>query len=254
MTDKPMKVNSECQQYRKSRIGKHQINLLHLDERIYRNWQSGGLCWPAPGGGSGWWECQNVKSWDAHYKAGIRDYQQQMKLLLEKMVRQTEGSAEAQRKLQADLRNKKLAHEIDKWVGIQRYWVNTWIQRNEIHLRVWIQPVQTLPGPEQPVWGKGEAQQDPGQDPLNFMLTLFSAYFWSRNFFVTNRCLNHGQERVRRICNYPETPGGCSWYSCILNKAFRFSAQQLERDATNMIRRAENAMRTKWANTNNAFK
>ena len=41
-----------------------------------------------------------------------------MKLLLEKMVRQTEGSAEAQRKLQADLRNKKLAHEIDKWVGV----------------------------------------------------------------------------------------------------------------------------------------
>ena len=37
-----------------------------------------------------------------------------MKLLLEKMVRQTEGSGEAQRKLQADLRNKKLAHEIDK--------------------------------------------------------------------------------------------------------------------------------------------
>ena len=43
-------------------------------------------------------------------------------------------------------------------------------------------------------------------------------------------------------------------HSYILNKAFRFSAQQLERDATNMIRRAENAMRTKWANTNNAFK
>ena len=39
-----------------------------------------------------------------------------------------------------------------------------------------------------------------------------------------------------------------------VNKAFRFSAQQLERDATNMIRRAENAMRTNWANTNNAFK
>ena len=48
------------------------------------------------------------------FKSGIRDYQQQMKLLLEKMVRQTEGSAEAQRKLHADLRNKKLAHEIDK--------------------------------------------------------------------------------------------------------------------------------------------
>ena len=59
---------------------------------------------------------ENVKmsKVEIHHKAGIRDYQQQMKLLLEKMVRQTEGSAEAQRKLQADLRNKKLAHEIDK--------------------------------------------------------------------------------------------------------------------------------------------
>ena len=59
---------------------------------------------------------ENVKmsKVEMHYKAGIRDYRQQMKLLLEKMVRQTEGSAEAQRKLQADLRNKKLAHEIDK--------------------------------------------------------------------------------------------------------------------------------------------
>ena len=28
MTDKPMKVNSECQQYRKSRTGKHHIYFL----------------------------------------------------------------------------------------------------------------------------------------------------------------------------------------------------------------------------------
>ena len=77
---------------------------------------------------------------------------------------------------------------------------------------------------------------------------------FSRNFFVTNRCLNLGQERVRRICRDLETRGDCSEYSCIVNLAFRFLAQQLERDATNMIRRAENAMRTKWANTNNAFK
>ena len=52
----------------------------------------------------------------------------------------------------------------------------------------------------------------------------------------------------------PKLQVALSECSCILNKAFRFSAQQLERDATNMIRRAENAMRTKWANTNNAFK
>ena len=43
-------------------------------------------------------------------------------------------------------------------------------------------------------------------------------------------------------------------FSRIISESFRFLAQQLERDATNMIRRAENAMRTNWANTNNAFK
>ena len=36
MTDKPMKVNSECQQYRKSRTGELQI-FLHLDERLFRH-------------------------------------------------------------------------------------------------------------------------------------------------------------------------------------------------------------------------
>ena len=55
MTDKPMKVNSECQQYRKSRTGELQI-FLHLDERLFRHWQSGRLCWPASGWRSRWWE------------------------------------------------------------------------------------------------------------------------------------------------------------------------------------------------------
>ena len=34
----------------------------------------------------------------------------------------------------------------------------------------------------------------------------------------------------------------------------RFTSQQLERDATNMIRRAETAMKTNWKDTNNAFR
>ena len=34
----------------------------------------------------------------------------------------------------------------------------------------------------------------------------------------------------------------------------RFSSQQLERDATNMIRRAENAMKCNWNDVNNAFR
>ena len=42
-----------------------------------------------------------------------------MKLLLEKMTLQMAGNGEAQRKLQADLRNKKLAHEIDKFVIVE---------------------------------------------------------------------------------------------------------------------------------------
>ena len=39
MTDKPMKVNSECQQYRKSRIGEHQVFfiVLWMEERMFRN-------------------------------------------------------------------------------------------------------------------------------------------------------------------------------------------------------------------------
>ena len=102
--------------------------------------------------------------------------------------------------------------------------------------------------------GKGKPQQNPGETSLILKYIQFCAYYLSRNFFVTNQCLNLGQERVRRICRDLETRGDCSEYSCIVNLAFRFLAQQLERDATNMIRRAENAMRTKWANTNNAFK
>ena len=39
MTDKPMKVNSECQQYRKSRIGELQVFyiVLWMEERMFRN-------------------------------------------------------------------------------------------------------------------------------------------------------------------------------------------------------------------------
>ena len=57
-------------------------------------------------------------------KSGIRAYQQQMKLLLEKMTLQMAGNGEAQRKLQADLRNKKLAHEIDKFVIVENSHLN----------------------------------------------------------------------------------------------------------------------------------
>ena len=34
----------------------------------------------------------------------------------------------------------------------------------------------------------------------------------------------------------------------------RFASQQLERDASNMIRRAETTMKTNWNDTNNAFR
>ena len=39
-----------------------------------------------------------------------------------------------------------------------------------------------------------------------------------------------------------------------ITSIFRFSSQQLERDASNMIRRAENAMKTNWNDVNNAFR
>ena len=39
-----------------------------------------------------------------------------------------------------------------------------------------------------------------------------------------------------------------------LSRNSRFASQQLERDASNLIRRAENAMKTNWAETNNAFR
>ena len=71
-----------------------------------------------------------------------------------------------------------------------------------------MQPVQTLPGIEQPVSGKGKPQQNPGEVSLILKHIQFCAYFLSRNFFVTNRCLNLGQGRVRRICRDPETLGG----------------------------------------------
>ena len=40
----------------------------------------------------------------------------------------------------------------------------------------------------------------------------------------------------------------------LLNLLLRFSSQQLERDASNMIRRAENAIKTNWNDTNNTFR
>lgn len=39
-----------------------------------------------------------------------------------------------------------------------------------------------------------------------------------------------------------------------LSRNSRFASQQLERDSSNMIRRAENTMKTNWNDTNNAFR
>ena len=69
-----------------------------------------------------------------------------MKLLLEKMTLQMAGNGEAQRKLQADLRNKKLAHEIDKFVIVENSQLNQ------------LQNVQTLQRNERPIPRKGESQ------------------------------------------------------------------------------------------------
>ena len=69
-----------------------------------------------------------------------------MKLLLEKMTLQMAGNGEAQRKLQADLRNKKLAHEIDKFVIVENSPLNQ------------LQNVQTLQRNERPIPRKGEPQ------------------------------------------------------------------------------------------------
>lgn len=69
-----------------------------------------------------------------------------MKLLLEKMTLQMAGNGEAQRKLQADLRNKKLAHEIDKFVIVENSHQNK------------LQNVQTLQRNERPIPRKGESQ------------------------------------------------------------------------------------------------
>ena len=69
-----------------------------------------------------------------------------MKLLLEKMTLQMAGNGEAQRKLQADLRNKKLAHEIDKFVIVE----NSPLKK--------LQNVQTLQRNERPIPRKGEPQ------------------------------------------------------------------------------------------------
>ena len=77
-SDEPLKVNCECQQYRKSRIGVDKIR-DQVEEQL-------------------------TKETDA-----IRDYQQRMKLLIELMVKQMEANKLAQKTLSTDMRNKVLA-------------------------------------------------------------------------------------------------------------------------------------------------
>ena len=74
-SDEPLKVNSECQQYRKSRIG-----IDNIQDDV---------------------EDQLTKEVDC-----IRDYQQRMKLLVELIIKQFEANKLAQKKLNTDIRNK----------------------------------------------------------------------------------------------------------------------------------------------------
>ena len=81
-TDEPMKVNSECQNYRKSRIGIDKIDdgvEIHLEKEI----------------------------------SAIRDYQQRMKLLIEEMLKQIEANNKAHKNLMTDIKHKKAAITID---------------------------------------------------------------------------------------------------------------------------------------------
>lgn len=74
-SDEPLKVNCECQQYRKSRIGVDNVNDVveeHLSKEV---------------------DC-------------IRDYQQKMKTLVELIVKQMEANTLAQKTLTTDIRNK----------------------------------------------------------------------------------------------------------------------------------------------------
>ena len=81
-TDEPMRVNSECQNYRKSRKG-----IERIADAVEESLENEVDC--------------------------IRDYQQRMKQLVEQMVRQAETNYQAQKGLVSDLRNKKMAAKID---------------------------------------------------------------------------------------------------------------------------------------------
>ena len=74
-SDEPLKVTTECQHYRQSRIGVDKIR-DQVEEQL-------------------------TKETDA-----IRDYQQRMKLLIELMVKQMEANKLAQKTLSTDMRNK----------------------------------------------------------------------------------------------------------------------------------------------------
>ena len=82
-TDEPMKVNSECQNYRKSRIGIDKIE-------------------------------DGVENMLTKEVSAIREYQQRMKLLIEEMLKQIEANNKAQKNLTTDMKHKKSALNIDK--------------------------------------------------------------------------------------------------------------------------------------------
>ena len=81
-TDEPMKVNSECQNYRRSRIGIDKIE-------------------------------DGVEEFLVKEVNSIREYQQRMKLLIEQMVIQVEANNKSQKNLMTDMKNKKVALNID---------------------------------------------------------------------------------------------------------------------------------------------
>ena len=85
----------------------------------------------------------------------------------------------------------------------------------------------------------------------NWRVTLGSRILWS-----TNPCQSHGHATARTSSRCRETRGESekSGKLILLVVYKRFSSQQLERDAGNMIRRAENAMKTNWNDVNNAFR
>ena len=74
-SDEPLKVSTECQHYRQSRIG-----IDKIEDEV---------------------ETSLVKEVDC-----IRDYQQRMKLLVELMIKQVETNNKAQKQLVTDIRNK----------------------------------------------------------------------------------------------------------------------------------------------------